>query len=155
MPTVYLIARYGRYPELQYYAKDLEALGYTVTSRWILGDHDMRADGQAETDAWHAVWAEEDWDDLTHAQICIAFTEGPGEVLGRARGGRHTEFGIALALGKRCLVIQYRENIFYWLPPVEYYATWAECCAQLAAEQACPSKDLSSDDRERSLRGAG
>src|SRR5262245_23861339 len=102
MPTVYLAARYARYPEMQQYAKDLEALGDTVTSRWIQGDHELRANGQAETDAWHAVWAEEDWDDLMDAQICLAFTEGPGEVPGRGRGGRHCEFGIALAMGKRC-----------------------------------------------------
>jgi hypothetical protein len=124
MTTIYLAARYSRYPELQSYAKDLEALGHTVTSRWIKGDHEIRADGKAETDAWHHVWAQEDYTDLVAAEVCISFTEGPENVPGRARGGRHTEYGIALALGKCCIVIGYRENVFHWLDTVAFYPTW-------------------------------
>ena len=41
------------------------------------------------------------------------------------RGGRHAEFGIALALGKRVIVIGPRENVFHALPAVERYESWA------------------------------
>lgn len=134
MTAIYLAARYSRFPEMQEYAHTLRMAGYTVTSRWILGDHELRSGGQAETDQYAPVWAAEDWSDLLKADICLSFTEPPADVPGRARGGRHTEFGIALALQKRCLVVGYRENIFHWLPSVEFYPTWPACLAMLRAE---------------------
>jgi hypothetical protein len=120
---------------MQQYAKDLAQAGITVTSRWILGDHDLRAHGQAEADHFLPRWAQEDWDDLCAAEIVISFTEGPGEVAGRARGGRHVELGIALALRKRCLIVGFRENVFHWMPAIEFYATWNEALSHLAEEQ--------------------
>ena len=128
---IYLAARYSRFPEMQVYAKELTAQGHAVTSRWILGDHELRADGQAETDHWAPVWAQEDWEDLRAADAIIAFTEPPENVPGRSRGGRHVEWGIALAMQKRCIVIGYRENVFHWLPQVDYYPSWEACCTAL------------------------
>jgi hypothetical protein len=134
MPTIYLASRYSRHPEMQTYAKDLERVGYVVTSRWILGDHDIRAHGQSEADHYMPLWAAEDWQDLRAAEICLSFTEPPEQGQGRARGGRHVEMGIALALGKRCLIVGYRENIFHWLPQIEFYPTWPECLATLETQ---------------------
>jgi hypothetical protein len=128
---IYLAARYSRFPEMQGYAAALRARGYTITSRWILGDHDIRAHGESEAAYWMPRWAQEDYEDLCEADTVISFTEAPGDVLGRGRGGRHAEHGIALALQKRCIVVAYRENVFHWLPWVEYYATWEECLTAL------------------------
>jgi hypothetical protein len=61
------------------------------------------------------------------AEVVVAFTEGPGDVEGRARGGRHVELGAALAAGKRVCVVGHRENVFCWLPIVEYFPTWSAC----------------------------
>ena len=97
---IYLAARYSRHPEMQGYAADLRAMGHEVTSRWILGDHELRSDGQSDTDWWAVRWAQEDWEDLLLASVVVSFTEAPGNVPGRARGGRHVEFGAALALRK-------------------------------------------------------
>ncbi|HEY5870360.1 MAG TPA: hypothetical protein VI542_33135 [Candidatus Tectomicrobia bacterium] len=124
MTRIYLASRYSRYPELQQYAKELEALGHTVTSRWIRGDHEIRTDGQAETDAWQVVWAQEDLQDLQAAECVISFTEPPQDVPGRSRGGRHVETGVALALNKMLVIIGYRENVFHWLPQVAFFETW-------------------------------
>jgi hypothetical protein len=131
---VYPAARYGRYPEMQLYAHQLCELGYEVTSRWILGDHELRSDGQSDADQWATVWAEEDRDDLLAADIVVSFTEG-SDVPGRARGGRHVELGIALAEGKRVLVVGPRENVFHYLGGVDVFAGWIECRRWLA-EQA-------------------
>jgi hypothetical protein len=109
---------------MQGYAKALNALGHTVTSRWILGDHEIRADGQSDADEWAVRFAEEDWLDLISAEVVISFTEEPGKAVGRARGGRHVEFGAALALSKRNIVVGYRENVFHYLRGVEFYPTW-------------------------------
>lgn len=38
-PSVYLAARYGRREELCRYKSDLEAAGYQVPARWLLGEH--------------------------------------------------------------------------------------------------------------------
>jgi hypothetical protein len=128
---VYLAARYSRFPEMQKYAKELLEMGHVVTSRWILGDHELRAHGDAEADHWAPLWALGDYDDLCVAETIISFTEPPGDVPGRGRGGRHVEHGIALALGKCCIVVGYRENVFHWLPQVAFYPQWDACLAAL------------------------
>jgi hypothetical protein len=132
---IYLAARYSRFPEMQQYAKELAALGHTITSRWIWGQHDI-ADGSIvpTTEAQAARWACEDYEDLASADACLSFTEPPGERAGRGRGGRHCEHGIALALKKRCIVVGTRENIFHWLAVVEFYETWEACVTHLRHE---------------------
>jgi hypothetical protein len=37
------------------------------------------------------------------------------------RGGRHVEFGAAVATGKRLIVVGHRENLFHHLPGVEFF----------------------------------
>lgn len=119
VPRVYLAARYSRHPEMAQYADGLRSIGIDVTSRWINGDHDYRGEQSPSTDRLR--FAQEDWDDLLSADTVISFTEEPGRAAGRNRGGRHVEFGVALALGKRCIVVGYRENVFHELPAIEFY----------------------------------
>lgn len=117
---VYLAARYSRHKELQRYAKQLEKLGYKVTSRWIWGDHQIDDEGlslQAK-ESERIRFAKEDWEDLINADICISFTEEPRST--NSRGGRHVEYGIALALNKRCIIVGWRENVFHCLPDIEF-----------------------------------
>ena len=128
---IYLASRYSRFPEMQQYAEDLAVLGHTVTSRWILGDHDLRAHGQSEAPQYMALWAREDGEDLMAAETVISFTAGPQESKGRVRGGRHVAFGMALVLQKRCIIISHREHVFHWLPHVERYDTWTAALAAL------------------------
>lgn len=128
---IYLAARYSRHPELQIYAALLTAHGHEITCRWILGDHELRSDGQAETDVWAPVWAAEDLEDLQAADVVISFTEEPGEMPGRNRGGRHAEFLAAYVLGKRSILIGPREHVFHWLPRVERYRTLEQVLAAL------------------------
>lgn len=110
--AVYLAARYGRRKEMLALSQLLEAAGHRVTARWVHGLHDT-AGGMSDQDA-----ALEDLVDVELADAIIAFTETPG-VEGRARGGRHVEFGWALARGKRLIVFGPRENVFHHHPRVE------------------------------------
>lgn len=105
----YLAGRYGRRAELARVAGELRKLGIGVTSRWLDGDHDQVDD---------AIAALEDLADIRAADVVISWTEGDA-VPGRARGGRHVEFGLAYALGKRLIVVGHRENVFHSLPRVE------------------------------------
>jgi hypothetical protein len=128
---VYLASRYSRFEEMQGYAADLKGAGYGVTSRWIYGDHQITDEGlSAEAkQAERTRFAQEDWSDLMRAAICISFTEPPRAT--NSRGGRHVEFGAALAAGKRCIVVGNRENVFHCLPGVEFFGSWAEAMTAL------------------------
>ena len=107
--NVYLAARYSRRLEMCGVAARLESEGHRVTSRWILGMH------QAENDELHRGaeaerFAEEDLADVREAELVLAFTEPPRS--SSSRGGRHVEFGYALALGIPIIVVGPRENVF-------------------------------------------
>jgi hypothetical protein len=64
------------------------------------------------------------------ADVVINFTEPPRSKANR--GGRHVEYGIALAKGLRVIVVGYRENIFHWLPMVEFCETWEDAKGLIA-----------------------
>lgn len=131
--NIYLAARYSRRLELCAYRDDLRFAGHTVTSRWLDGTHESR-DGnilsEAERDlAEHA--ARQDLQDVEGADLLIFFSEqGP-----QSRGGRHVEFGYALAKALRTgyplYVVGPVENIFHRLPYVEVFATWPEALRAL------------------------
>lgn len=128
---IYLAARYSRRMELLGYAAELRAVGHTVTSRWLDGNH------EAEDNAFDgglvdgAQFALEDLRDLRRADIVIAFTEVPRS--GHSRGGRHVEFGVAIAMDKHLIVVGHRENVFYCLPRVDFYKTWPEALKAVRA----------------------
>lgn len=118
---VYLAARYSRHPEMQEVARDLQARGFEVTSRWIWGDHQVDNEGlsvEAGREARER-FAMEDIEDLRRASICISFSETPRST--NSRGGRHVEHGYALALGMRCIIVGPRENVFHCASGVEVY----------------------------------
>ncbi|MGA2160093.1 MAG: hypothetical protein ABSG90_12885 [Dehalococcoidia bacterium] len=141
---VYLAARYSRREELCVYRKILQSLGYTVQARWLDGKHQITSEGvpigdngEALIEAEHSIgnnelrakFAQDDWEDVTGADIVINFTEPPRS--NHSRGGRHVEYGIALALQKRTFVVGYRENLFHWLPTVDFYKTFSEVLERL------------------------
>jgi len=123
---IYLASRYSRFPEMRGYRSELEKAGFEVTSRWINGNHQIDDAGlsiQAK-EAERLRFAQEDYDDLRAADVVISFTEAPRS--SNSRGGRHVEHGMAVALGKRVIVVGHRENVFHCLPQVEFFPTWDE-----------------------------
>ena len=125
---IYLAARYELHPRMRHCRSELANLGYFVTSRWTEGGHSAIG---APWDA--AKFAQDDWDDLRAADCIIFFAEDPR--VGIPRGGRHVEFGMAAAWGKRLIVVGYRENVFHYLPQVEFYDTWWDVLQELRAEK--------------------
>lgn len=128
---IYLAARYSRREELCGYAEALRLRGYYVTSRWLAGNHQIDDAGLSVEAAREerTRFAMEDWHDLMTADICISFTETPRS--SNSRGGRHVEFGAALACGLRCLVVGPRENVFHCIPCVEVFDEWEHAMARL------------------------
>jgi hypothetical protein len=122
---IYLAARFDRSGEMLGVAAALSRAGHFVTSRWIHG----------RQNAPDLVSAVEDIEDLADADCLVSFTERPTEgVSWAARGGRHVEFGVAVATGKRVCVVGPRENIFHHLPRVEVFRSLDELVAGLACE---------------------
>ena len=116
---VYLAARYRRRPELQRRAEEFSALGHHVTSRWIRGSHNVS--GGLDDPLW-AKFAQEDFEDVAAARpMGSSASWSPAAV-----AGRHVEFGIALAWGKRTIVVGEPEHLFHTLPSVEAYPTWPQ-----------------------------
>jgi hypothetical protein len=130
---IYLAARYGRHLELQGYAKALTDLGHVITSRWIWGRHQVPDDGLDPLEnAASEQFAKEDWIDLSAADLCLSFTE---PMRTPSRGGRHVEFGIALAWMRRVWIVGPREHVFHCLEGVKRFETFEDIRVALAAEQ--------------------
>jgi hypothetical protein len=150
---IYLASRYSRREELCAYRAELEALGHTVTGRWLNGSHQIDNAGKPigdhgeklvegdsgesgeQADALRAHFVKEDCEDVYMAECVISFTEPPRSALGN-RGGRHVEFGMAVAWGKRLIVVGHRENLFHYLPRVEFHSNWPSCVLAIGGLRA-------------------
>jgi hypothetical protein len=132
---VYLAARYSRHPEMQGVRDVLEGIGYRVTSRWI-DQHGGKYPTSFTPEilnsdpAYCGAVGQHDIEDVEAADIVISFTDATGG----GKGGRHVEFGLALGLGKRVILVGPREHIFHTLPQVEHYPTWRDLVMALAPE---------------------
>lgn len=135
----YLAARYSRRAELAGYAAELRKLGHEVTSRWLDGSHEVDDDGLSVEAPMlqRRRFANEDWADLQAADAVVCFTEPPRSTA--SRGGRHVEFGAALAWDKSVHVIGHRENVFCCLGAVAFWETWSEF---LASERECAAGEV-------------
>jgi hypothetical protein len=131
-PRVYVSARFSRQDELRAIAEEMQRAGLEVTSRWLHGSEPLRECDLGE----HGRGAEialNDFADLRAADICFAFTDGDGRF---GRGGRHTELGIALALGLRTVIVGPREQVFHCLPGVEHFPSWEAAREALIGHQS-------------------
>jgi hypothetical protein len=116
---IYLAGRYSRRCLLNTLAAELRRMGHEVTSRWLETEWANRPDqSSAAPPEYREKYALIDMADVAAAECVISFTEAPGD---GSRGGRHVEFGLAIAWGKRLIVVGYRENLFHHLPSVEFF----------------------------------
>lgn len=114
---IYLCARYSRRDELKIHRQFLIEHGHTVTSRWLDSPWEEKdaTGSSAAPEAYREEFAVKDLEDVEACDCLIAFTEEPRT---NGRGGRHVEFGAALALKKRIILIGPYENIFHHHPSV-------------------------------------
>lgn len=135
MNAIYLAARYSRHDEMRGVRDVLTALGHRVTSRWI-DCHGGKYPGSFTPEqlnydpGYCSAIARDDYTDLAAADVVISFTSPDGG----GKGGRHVEFGLALGLGKRLIVVGPRENVFHTLyPEVEHYSDWSHLVVALTS----------------------
>jgi nucleoside 2-deoxyribosyltransferase len=100
--TVYIAAPYParRYAQAVMRLLELEDIG--VTSTWLTQDEDT-SDATARLDLA----------DVARADVLVALNEPEYSTMGT--GGRHVEFGYALALGKPIVLVGVRTNVFHFL----------------------------------------
>ena len=124
--TVYLSAAFGRQAELREYRDELTRSGFEVCSRWL-----DEVANEEEVPANELSWiAQRNRYDLERSSTLIAFTEPSGA--GPARGGRHVEYGYALARRAWVIIVGHRENVFHHLADCIYVETWPEAMKLLA-----------------------
>jgi nucleoside 2-deoxyribosyltransferase len=115
---VYIACRFSRRDEAEYVVRPaLEALGWTVTSRWHREQANQPVDGAM---AHHSaeenkLFALRDLEDVDAADALLLLTEEPESYW--PRGARHTEYGYALAKGKALFLVGPREQVFHWMLP--------------------------------------
>lgn len=135
---IYLAAKYDRNDEMRGVRDVLEAIGYEVTSHWI-DQHDGELTQSAAVsdrintapdECWR--FAEADLIDLAAADLVLSFTSREGG----GTGGRHVEFGYAMALGRRVAIVGPRENVFHTLRSVLHFPTWSAFLTEYAIPNA-------------------
>lgn len=154
MQMIYLAARFSRRPELREFRDQLAAAGHTVVARWLDG-HEIDPDlPDSEKEAKQARNAREDLDDILASDVIVSFTEAPGSPY--SRGGRHFETGFGLACGKRTVIVGHRENLFCYLPQIEFFRDWESARAALdlptPPEKAAAAKHLTDRVSNDSLK---
>lgn len=127
--SVYLAARYDRRDELRGYRKVLEYYGFEVTSRWLDEQEPLDSQMGQHSEEFYRETSKIDLEDVSRANGLIFFSENPLE--GFRRGGRHVEFGYALAEGKPIAVVGPRENVFHYTPNVYQFKSFADCISDL------------------------
>jgi len=116
---VYLAARYSLKEQLKVYATELRAEGIEVTSRWLEEKYSPNTQMGEVPYNELVMFARTDLQDVEDADVLVFFAEDPENQ--PRRGGRHVEFGYALAENKTILVVGPIENIFHNLPEITHF----------------------------------
>jgi nucleoside 2-deoxyribosyltransferase len=123
---IYIAAMYGqRDYAFDVIARALTEAGHVVTARWLWEDEPPGSE-QAS--------AIKDLADVARADAVVLITNPIGTKY--SGGGRHVEFGYALALDKLCIAVGEYETIFQYLPQVPVFSTIAEVVNYLNPKEA-------------------
>ena len=129
---LYLAARYSRKAEILKHAEEFVAAGHTVSATWFDEPHDGQTQLNEVSEDLLKVYAQRDLDEIRQADALVFYSESD-QTMNR-RGGRHVEFGYALALGKMIFVVGPHENIFHYLPNVKHFDTTKSVLEALCVE---------------------
>ena|ERR1035437_2792971 len=99
---IYLAAPYAEMQRVREWAARLEAVGHSITSKWIYGNEEGRT--------LHAA-AQMDLDDIDVADAVVSMVLPKGTMF--SSGGRHVEFGYGFARDKLMIIVGDGENIFH------------------------------------------
>jgi nucleoside 2-deoxyribosyltransferase len=120
---IYLAAPFSWKDQMNIYASELRELGMEVTSRWLEEPHASTTQLSELEEEQHSFYAKQDCQDISNADVLVFFSD-PSKTI--VRGGRHVEFGIALALGMPVVVIGEKENIFHYSAGITHCENWTQ-----------------------------
>lgn len=133
MLKIYLAGRYSQKEEIKEFAEKLMAIpNVFVTSRWLEEKWPPNTTMDRLPLAELQKTALQDYEDVKAADAVIFFACPPD--LPTVRGGRHVEFGFALAMAKLMWVVGPKENIFHHMPWVEHCRTKAGMLAKVKSQ---------------------
>lgn len=116
---IYISARFGRREEAEALAVQLQGMGHTITSHWLWQTKPEMAYGEGPDAV--AEFATRDIAEVLDADTLVALSEPENNPWGR--GGRHVEFGVAIAFDKQLMVIGPLENLFHYMHHVLNFTT--------------------------------
>lgn len=123
---IYLTGRFSKRHILHKIGQELMLRGHEIVSRWTLPDSDhvvpIGMSPQA-ADAERVRFALEDIEDIYNCDWMVNLMEEPRN---DGRGGRHVEYGMAIALAKRLTIIGPRETVFHHLDQHHRFAATVE-----------------------------
>jgi hypothetical protein len=122
---VYLSARFERQNEMQLYSEQLRAEGIEVLSAWTEIDSPSSNNFNGIGTQRRALFAMMNLQQLVGSHVLVVFSDAGGKA--DRLGEKHVDLGVALALGKRLLLVGAAENSYHDLPDVEQFATWPPC----------------------------
>jgi nucleoside 2-deoxyribosyltransferase len=117
---VYIAAKFSRLKEMQALVPLLRENNISVTSRWLQETCSPHTSLSDLTPFYHRETAIIDLEDIDSCDAFLFFSEESNIEV--PRGGRHVEFGYALAKNKRMIVIGGEENTFHFLPHIVHYS---------------------------------
>ena len=129
---IYLASMLADKPRMKEIAAMLEKQGNRIVSRWIYSPGVTYSENPGELQ----YWAERDLLDVADCNLFVAFSDET--IHGKGKGGRHTELGIAKALGKKIVGVGEPAQVFHYLPEIVWVADvgamlqYTEDCQYLA-----------------------
>jgi nucleoside 2-deoxyribosyltransferase len=112
MLKVYVAARYGRKEEARKISTALESYGFHVVSTWTKEEYPPSITLDELNPETLREIANKDIEEIRSCDALVLLSDG--QKTGVPRGGKHVEFGIAMALRKKIYVLGEAENIFQY-----------------------------------------
>jgi len=124
---IYIAARFSRITEMKEFADRLAAAGHEITARWVYGGEEgLTLEEISDLDV----------EDVVKADMVLSWTEPEGSY--NRGGGRHTEFGIGMALNKHLWLVGPREQIFHYDKRVRQFNHLDEVINELKKYETTP-----------------
>lgn len=122
--SVYLASRHEDRPDIIKVMSQLEKNGVHVTSRWLREGGILKTNIVENEREGSLHVLTNDLEDINIADVVVVFS--PKKAFSNSTGGRHVEFGYSLGIGKRLILVGFRENVFHWHPDVTCVRTKKE-----------------------------
>jgi hypothetical protein len=139
MPSVYIAAMYSWKERCKKFVEELQTRipQIEISSSWLKEAYAPHTTMDMLDDEELSRTGLRDFTEVLRSDIMIFFSNPPD--VPTIRGGRHVEFGIALASSVLICVIGPKENIFHYvdLPDIKHFTTEEACMSFLEEYVSC------------------